>query len=332
VIIVRTPFRISIAGGGSDYPAYYESHGGSVLGFTIDKYCWLNLRKLPPFFEHRHRIVYSKVEAVTKTDEILHPVVRAAFLLQAPHTGIELVHTGDLPARSGMGSSSSFTVGLLHALAAFRGHHVSRLNLARWAIEVERDLLGETVGSQDQVWAAYGSSGVSRIDFRRDGTWDHSSLLLSKERLKELNSQLLLFYTGQQRVASDVAKTQVVNFPCRGRHLDRLKGMVDDAAQILQSQDSLGRLGTLLHEGWRLKRELASGVSTPDIDDAYTSALEAGALGGKILGAGGGGFLLFFVPKAAQARVRIALSSLLEVPFSIGSEGSKVCLYEPEGL
>jgi D-glycero-alpha-D-manno-heptose-7-phosphate kinase len=333
VIITRTPIRISLAGGGSDYPAYYEEKGGSVLGFTINRYCWLSLRKLPPFFPHRHRIVYSKVEAVTKAEEILHPVVRAAFLLDPPHTGVELVHTGDLPARSGMGSSSSFTVGLLHALAAFRGHHVSRLNLARWAIEVERDLLGETVGSQDQVWAAYGSSsGVSRIDFRQDGTWDHHSLLIPKDRLGLLNSQLLMFYTGQQRVASDVAKTQVVNFPCRGRHLDRLKGMVDDAAQILQSKDTLERLGTLLHEGWRLKRELAAGVSTPDIDDAYTGAMEAGALGGKLLGAGGGGFLLFFVPKPAQARVRDALSSLLEVPFSIGSEGSKVCLYEPEGL
>lgn len=324
--------RVSLFGGGSDYPSYYQEKGGSVLGFTINRYCWLSLRKLPPFFEHRHRIVYSKVETVTKPAEIAHPVVRACFTLDPPHTGVELVHTGDLPARSGMGSSSSFTVGLLHALAAFRGHHVSRLNLARWAIEVERDLLGETVGSQDQVWAAYGSSGVGRVDFRQDGSWEHSSLLLPQERLKDLNDRLLLFYTGQQRVASAIAQAQVVNFPHRGRHLDRLKGMVDEGAKVLQSKDSLDRLGALLKEGWRLKRELAAGVSTPDIDEAYGSALDAGALGGKLLGAGGGGFLLFYVPKGAQPRVLRALEGLLEVPFSIGSEGSKVVLYEPDGL
>ena len=330
MIVVRTPFRVSCFGGGTDYPAYYEEHGGSVLGFAINKYCWISLRKLPPFFDYRHRVVYSEIELVKAAKELRHPVVRAAFMQHAPY-GLEMHHDGDLPSRSGLGSSSSFTVGLLNALHAFKGHMSTKSDLAMEAIHVERDLLKENVGSQDQVWAAYG--GFNQIDFHRDGSFDVSPLLVPSLRRNELNDNLLLFFTGFARNATEVAGKQLANFPARQAQLASLKRMVPVARALIENprEDLLG-LGEMLHAGWRLKRELSDAVSTAIIDNIYDGARAAGATGGKLLGAGGGGFLLLYVPAKFQPAVRAALHKLVEVPFRIGAEGSRVVLYEPEGL
>lgn len=329
MILTKTPFRVSLFGGGTDYEPYYREHGGAVLGFAIDKYCRISLRKLPPFFDYRHRVVYSEIELVRRAADIRHPVVREAFLQHAPY-GFELHHDGDLPARSGLGSSSSFTVGLLHALHAFKGHMSSRQQLATEATHLERDVLGENVGSQDQIWAAYG--GFSQISFSRDGTFDTQPIVMTPERKALLNGRLMLFFTGLSRFGSEIAGAQIANFPQKQRHLARMLGMVSEARSVLESSSGLSEIGGMLHETWQLKRDLADGVSTPDIDDAYAAALAAGAAGGKLLGAGGGGFLLLYVPEAAQDAVRQSLHKLVEVSFQIGAPGSQIVIYEPEGL
>lgn len=330
MIICRTPFRVSLYGGGTDYPAYYEQHGGSVLGFTINKYCWISLRKLPPFFDYRHRVVYSKVELVKASREIEHPVVRTAFMQHAPY-GLEMHHDGDLPSRSGLGSSSSFTVGLLNALHAFKGHMSTKSDLAMEAIHVERDLLKENVGSQDQVWAAYG--GLNQIDFHRDGSFDVAPILVPALRRNELNDNLLLVFTGFARSASEIAGKQLANFAQRQGHLARMRQMVPEARAVIENpRASLEILGDMLNESWALKREMAAEVTTPEIDAIYDAARAAGATGGKLLGAGGGGFLLLYVPAKVRQAVRTTLHKLVEVPFRIGAEGSRIVLYEPEGL
>lgn len=330
MIIVRTPTRCSLFGGGSDYPEWYERHGGATLGFTIDKFHWITLRKLPPFFEYRHRIVYSQIELITGISDIKHPVVKAALEIYGHQIGLEIHHDGDLPARSGLGSSSAFTVGLLNALRAFNGHIASPRTLAQEAIHIERDKLKENVGSQDQVWAAFG--GFSYLTFHRDGSFDVSPVLISPERKRELNANLMLVFTGFSRHASVIAGEQLKNFPDRTRQLARMQAMAIEGRAILENGTSLDAIGELLHEGWELKRSLASGVSTPEIDAIYAAAREAGAIGGKLLGAGGGGFLLLYVPPEAHSAVRARLPDLVKVDFKIGSEGSRVVLYEPEGL
>ena len=330
MIITRTPFRMSFFGGGTDYPAWYQEHGGVVLATTIDKYCYISCRYLPPFFEHKHRIVYSRIENVRAVDEIEHPAVRAVLGWAGCEQGLEIHHDGDLPARSGLGSSSSFTVGLVHALTALSGRYISKEELARNAIHIEQKIINEAVGSQDQISAAFG--GFNRIEFNHDDSFQVSPIVLSKERLAELQSHLMLCFTGFSRIASEVAKSTIENIKTRETELTRMKAMVEDGIRVLQStQTPIAEFGRLLHEGWTYKRSLSKQVSTPEIDAMYETAIRAGATGGKILGAGGGGFLLMFVPPQLQARVRERLRHLIHVPFRFETSGSRVVLYSPAG-
>ena len=331
MIITRTPFRISFFGGGTDYPGWFRDHGGVVLATTIDKYCYITCRRLPPFFEHKHRIVYSRIENVQRIDQIEHPAVRAVLDWAQVDEGIEIHHDGDLPARSGLGSSSSFTVGLVHALSAMDGKMASKRALARDAIHIEQDLIGESVGSQDQVSAAYG--GFNRIEFRRDGSFDVAPLVLPVRRREQLRSHLLLCFTGVSRIASDVAKSKIDNLKHRQTELLRIAAMVDEAIAILQEpQRPIEDFGTLLDESWQYKRKLSDRVSSPGIDQLYEEAMQAGAIGGKILGAGGGGFLLLFARPEHHAAIRERLGRLVHVPFDFDDSGSRVVLYQPNGL
>jgi D-glycero-alpha-D-manno-heptose-7-phosphate kinase len=331
MIMSRTPFRISLFGGGTDYPAWYRQHGGAVVGTTINKYCYISFRSLPPFFEHRHRIVYSRIELPKHIDEIQHPAVRCVLKEYAVEEGVEVQYHGDLPARSGMGSSSAFTVGLLNALRAHRGQISSAECLAQEAIRIEQEVIQEAVGSQDQVWAAYG--GTNLIRFHANGTFDVAPVIMTTERRQELQSHMLLFFTRLSRNAAAIAARKVENLLSRPSQLACMHKMAEHAVAILQSPiQPITEIGTLLHESWRLKKELADCVSTDAIDAMYTAALDAGALGGKLLGAGGGGFMLIFAEPHTHGRIREALQSLIEVSFEVGSPGSRIVMYEPAGL
>jgi D-glycero-alpha-D-manno-heptose-7-phosphate kinase len=331
VIITRTPFRISFFGGGTDYPAWYQEHGGVVLATTIDKYCYISCRYLPPFFEHKYRIVYSKIENVKNITEIEHPAVRAVLGWAGCERGLEIHHDGDLPARSGLGSSSSFTVGLINALCALDGKHTSKEDLARKAIDIEQRIIEENVGSQDQISAAFG--GFNRIEFHQNDTFQVSPIILSKKRFVELQSSLMLYFTGFSRIASEIAKSKIDNLKNRITELHRMGEMVDEAIGILQASETpLDEFGKLLDQTWRYKRSLSNKVSTPKIDQIYEKALNAGATGGKIVGAGGGGFLLLFVRPEFQDKVRNHLRRLIHVPFQFENSGSRVVLYQPDGL
>ena len=331
MIITRTPFRVSFFGGGTDYPVWFEENGGAVLATSIDKYCYLTVRHLPPFFEHRHRIVYSRIENAQEIGEIEHPVVRALLGEDGTDKGFEIHHDGDLPARAGLGSSSAFTVGLIHALAALKGLRVTKRNLADEAIRIEQQVLQESVGCQDQITTAYG--GLNRIDFGSVNGFEVSPLLLPRERLQELQSSLILCFSGVSRFASEIAAEQIKNFGDRESELRTLYGMVDEAIEILQSPtESLSRFGKLLHDSWMLKRNLAGSVSTAKIDQLYEAACDAGAVGGKLLGAGGGGFMLFFVPPEKRANLIERLNGLTTVDFKFEGGGSRVLVYEPDGL
>lgn len=331
MIITRTPFRISFFGGCTDYPAWYREHGGVVLATTIDKYCHISCRHLPPFFEHKHRIVYSHIENVQRIEEIKHPAVRAVFGWAGCEKGLEIHHDGDLPARSGLGSSSSFTVGLIHALAALEGKYVTKEELAKNAIHIEQNIINENVGSQDQISAAFG--GFNRIEFKRNDTFEVSPIILSKGRLLEIKSHLMLCFTGFSRIASDIAKSKIENIKSREIELNCMKAMVDEAIQMLQNTNTpISEFGKLLHQSWLYKRSLSDKVSTAEIDFLYDEAMRAGATGGKILGAGGGGFLLLFVKPELQPQVRERLKHLIHVPFEFEDSGSRVVLYQPNGL
>ena len=331
MIITRTPFRISFFGGGTDYPGWYREHGGAVLATTIDKYCYISCRSLPPFFEHKHRIVYSHIENVQKIDEIEHPAVRAIFSWAKITEGLEVHHDGDLPARSGLGSSSSFTVGLVHALYGMRGQLASKQALACDAIHIEQNLIGESVGSQDQLSAAYG--GFNFIKFHRDDSFDVSPVILSNSRKAELHSHLMLCFTGFSRIANEIAKSKIKNFKNRETELLRIRFMVDQALEILGDKDiCIEEFGKLLDESWQFKKNLSDKVSSPEIDAIYSAAKNAGALGGKILGAGGGGFMLLFARPEKHAEIRAALSDLVHVAFNFAEAGSKVVFYQPNGL
>ncbi|MCH7865160.1 MAG: kinase [Proteobacteria bacterium] len=324
-------FQMSLFGGGSDYPKWFREHGGAVFGFAINKYCYISVRPLPPFFEHRHRIVYSQVENVTEIDEIQHPAVRAVLMDQKIDIGLEIHHDGDLPARSGLGSSSSFTVGLLNALSALKGHMMGKRDLAEQAIRIEQQVIEEHVGSQDQVWAAYG--GLNRIDFLKSGDFDVRPAILTAARRKELLGSMLLFFTGLSRYAPEIARKQIDNLDKRQSQLRAMVGLVDEAIDVLQSDHRpVGEIGELLHQSWRLKKELADDVTTPEIDEIYEAARDAGAVGGKLLGAGGGGFMLLFVEPDKQPAVMERLKKLVQVNFDVDEIGSKIVVYEPGGL
>jgi D-glycero-alpha-D-manno-heptose-7-phosphate kinase len=328
MIVSRTPFRISFFGGGTDYPAWYRQHGGAVLSATINKYCYLTCRYLPPFFEHRTRVVYSKMETVHSIDEIQHPSARETLRFLKIDRGVEIHHDGDLPGRSGMGSSSAFTVGLLHALHALRGEIVGKRQLTVEAIHLEQDILKETVGSQDQVSTAYG--GVNRITFHQEGDFSVQPMTLSPERLKELNSHLMLFYTGIKRTAANVASSYVASMGERTTLMRRLHACVDQSCEILNGAKDLSPFGELLHEAWQAKRELSDKVSNAEVNMVYDSARAAGAIGGKLLGAGGGGFLLIFAPPSKQSRIAKQLGGLIQVPFRFEFGGSQIIFYDLE--
>jgi D-glycero-alpha-D-manno-heptose-7-phosphate kinase len=330
MIISRTPFRVSFFGGGTDYPQWYREHGGAVLATTIDKYCYISVRKLPPFFDHRFRVVYSIVENVTDIGEIRHPAVRAVLQWLDTQTGLEIHHDGDLPARSGLGSSSAFTVGLIHAMRALDGRRIAHDALAAEAIHVEQAVIGEPVGCQDQISAAIG--GFNHMQFRPDGSYTINPMILPAERLEALQQHCMLLFTGISRVSAEIAEVTIENLPARTAELRAMQQMVDLAVDVLSSSHaSLEDFGRLLHETWMLKRRLAPCVSNATVDQIYDVARRAGAIGGKLLGAGGGGFLLLFVRPGDRARVGEALSSFVNVPFRFETSGSRIVLYQPDG-
>jgi len=328
MIISRTPFRISFFGGGTDYPVWYKENKGAVLSTTIDKYCYITLRYLPPFFPHKHRIVYSEIEMVKDVNQIIHPAVRETLKFLKIDKGIEIHHDGDLPARTGLGSSSSFTVGLLNSLYALKGFIPSKLQLAKEAIHIERDVLEESVGSQDQAAAAYG--GFNKITFNGNDEIKVESITIKKERIRQLEDHLMLFFTGFSRFASNVAKDQIKNTPQKREELIQMGQMVDEAINILNTGENILEFGKLLNKTWQIKKTLSGKITTPEIDNIYQRAMKAGAIGGKLLGAGSGGFMLFFVSPESQPKVRAELKDLLEVKFNFENEGSQIIYYDPD--
>jgi D-glycero-alpha-D-manno-heptose-7-phosphate kinase len=326
MIISRTPHRISFFGGGTDYPDYYLKHGGKVLGTAIDKYCYLNLRKLPPYFEFKHRVVYSKIENVNTIDEIAHPAVRETLKYLNIDYGISVHHDGDIPARSGMGSSSAFTVGILNSLHALNGKIVSKEGLTREAINVEQELIKESVGSQDQTFAAHG--GFNIIEFLQNGEILVEPIIITPERLNVFEDSLMLFFTGLSRTASDIARDKVKNIPNNNQNLSRIKSLVDEAYKIIISPNrELSEIGELLNETWELKKSLSDKISNQEIEEMYDAAIKNGAIGGKLCGAGGGGFMLLYVEPHNQQKVREALKGYLHVPFRFDFDGSKIIVY-----
>jgi len=327
MIISRTPFRISFFGGGTDYKEWFEENGGSVLATTIDKYCYITCRYLPPFFEHKSRIIYSKMEQIQNIDEIQHPSVRETLRFMNIKKGVEIHHDGDLPARTGLGSSSSFTVGLLHALYALKGVMPSKVQLAKDAIYIEQEMIKENVGCQDQALAATG--GFNKIEFGGSNHLNVRPITISKERLDLLQDHLMLFYSGLSRTASEIAGEQIKNIPRKKKELKTMYQMVDEAINILNGNGDITAFGKLLDENWKLKRSLCDRISNSYIDNIYDVALNSGAIGGKLLGAGGGGFVLFFVNPKNQSKLKAKLKSLLYVPFRFENLGSQIIFYQP---
>ncbi len=302
-----------------------------MLSTTIDKSCYITCRWMPPFFEYHSRISYSKVENVSANSAIEHPAVRGCLQLMGISEGVEVHHVADLPARTGLGTSSAFTVGLLNALYSLRNQMRDKHSLAMEAIKVEQEILAEAVGAQDQVSAAYG--GLNRIDFRTDGSVDVNRILTSGERTAELESHLALYFTGFSRIASEIAREQLRQTPNKTRELDAMRGLVDEAQAIVTEPNRpITDFGRLLHESWSIKRTLTQRISNPAIDEIYEAGRSAGALGGKLLGAGGGGFMIFFVPPERRNALRERLKKLLCIPFKFSTRGSHVVLYEPEAM
>jgi len=331
MIISRTPFRVSFFGGGTDYPTWYKQHGGAVIGTAINKYCYLTVRNLPPFFKHKHRIVYSQIELPSCVDEIQHPSVRAILSELHGDGGIEIQHQADLPARSGLGSSSSFSVGLLNAIRAKQGRISSPHLLGEEAIRIEQEVIKENVGSQDQLWAAHG--GTNFIEFKSSGDICVVPLIMQPETIENLNSHIMLFFTGISRIASEIAGKQIENINDRYIQLEKILAMTFHARDILQSEHcEIRDLGAMLNESWHLKKQLANDVSSSQIDDIYQAALDAGAYGGKLLGAGGGGFMMFMAPPERHAAIKRRLSKFIHVNIKTGACGSKIVMYEPNGF
>jgi len=326
MIISRTPFRISFLGGGTDYPAWFQKHGGAVLATSIDKYCYISCRHLPPFFEYKHKISYSKIEYTPSITDIKHPAIKTTLEFMKIKKGLEINYQADLPARAGLGTSSSFTVGLLHTLQGLQGKMISKKQLASDAIHVEQNLIKENVGSQDQITTAYG--GLNKVEFHQNGDFQVKPLPISYDKRKRLEEHLMLFFTGFTRIASDIAQEQIKKTPDRKKQLTRMYTMVDEGLDILNDKDDdLTAFGRLLHEAWAYKRSLTNRISNSELDTIYEKARTAGAIGGKLLGAGGGGFMLFFVEPEKQKKVKSTLKHLLHVPFHFETEGSSIIYY-----
>lgn len=322
MIISRTPFRVSFFGGGTDYHPWYQEHGGAVLAATIDKYCYISCRPLPPFFEHKHRVVWSEIELVQDHRAIRHPVIRAGLEHAGIECGVEIHHNSDLPARAGLGSSSSFTVGLLNGLHALQGNPVGKKRLAEEAIYIEREVLKENVGVQDQIETAFG--GFNRVDIATDGSFRVTPVNLPDWRMSELESNLLLVFSGLSRSASDIAGEQIASIKDKQAELHAMRQLVDAGIETLRGTGPLRAFGELLHETWMLKRGLTRAIAPAFVDEIYDAARAAGAIGGKLLGAGGGGFLLFMVPPERRLAVSEALSRLVQVPFGFDRSGASL--------
>lgn len=325
VVITKTPFRMSFFGGGTDYPDWYLKEGGAVLSSTIDKYCYITARYRPPFFQTIHRVVWSHIELVQSISEILHPAVREALRMLDfnDEHGIEIMHQGDLPARTGMGSSSAFAVGLILALKIMKGQTIGKEELYLKAIELEQDWLKDSVGSQDQVAVAMG--GMNVIRFETDGEIIVEPIEASRQRFNALNSRLMMFYTGESRISSQVAQDVISNIGNRSDILSQMKGLVFEARDILQnSSRDIDDFGRLMDVTWNLKKQLSGKISTSKIDDIYEAAKKAGALGGKLLGAGHSGFVVMYVPLSCREEVRKTLRGLMEVPFNFEKRGAVV--------
>lgn len=325
MIITQAPFRISFFGGGTDFPAFFEKHGGKVLSTTIDKYCYLNVRHLPPFFEYANHVTYSVIERAATEEEIQHPAIREAMKFLDMHE-LSITYDADLPARSGLGTSSSLAVALLMSFYALKGKYVDKRRLAAEAIHLERNLCGESGGLQDQIAAAYG--GLNRIDFSGEG-FDVTPIVISKARKQRLNDRLMLFFTGFSRFSSSIQVEHEKAIRTKEQRLLELLSLVDEAEKALIMGD-LDDFGRMLDHTWQLKRGLNAAVSTDAIDRFYEAAKRAGALGGKLLGAGGGGFLLLYVRQEDQPRVRRALEQLKEIPFRFEDGGARILYYASE--
>lgn len=326
MIITRTPFRMSFFGGGTDMADFYEKYGGAILSTTFDKYCYVNIRHLPKFFDYRTHLTYSKTEQVSEYSEIEHPLIRNAMKFLDMHD-IRLMYDADLPARTGLGTSSSFAVGLLNAFYALKGKRIDKKRLADEAIYLERVLCNEAGGIQDQIAASFG--GLNRIDMDYRG-YTVTPVVISNQRKNELNDNLMLFFTGFTRFSAEIQKKTEQNLEKKHAQLMEMKNLVADAEDILVSKTSLDEFGRLLDYTWQLKRGLSDSVSTNDIDAIYAKAKAAGAIGGKLLGAGGGGFLLFYVDRDHQRQVKAAMSNLLHVPFRFEEGGTHVVYYKAE--
>lgn len=324
MIISRTPYRISFFGGGTDYPEWVAQEGGAVLSTTIDKYCYITCRHLPPFFADKHRIVWSNIELVSNINEIIHPAIREALKYYFGYNvdGIEIHHQGDLPARSGIGSSSSFAVGLIKALYALKGRLITKKENAIEAIKLEQDLLKENVGSQDQIASAFG--GFNKIEFKCNQDFTVEPVIAPSSRLLDLNNSLFLYFTGTTRISSQIAGDIVANLQVKKQQLRRIRQMVDQGLEILSSNRDLDEFGQLMDEAWEVKRALSELVSNSEIDQIYRMAKINGALGGKLLGAGSSGFMLFYVPHNFQEKFKTAMASLLHIPFRFESSGSTI--------
>lgn len=327
MIITKTPFRMSFFGGGTDMPAFFREHGGAVLSTTFDKYCYVTVRHLPPFFDYRTELSYAKTERVKMTEEIQHPAIREAMKMLDMYD-LRLTYEADLPARTGLGTSSSFAVGMLNAFYALKGKYADKKKLADEAIYLERVLCQEAGGWQDQIAASFG--GLNRINFR-DNEYEVLPVVISPEKKRLLNENLMLYFTGFTRFSSEIQQSTEKSIKDKTTQLLDMLALVDEAQSILTSREGdLDEFGRLLDQSWRLKRQTGSKISTDSIDMLYERALEAGALGGKLLGAGGGGFLLFYVPKEKQPSVSESMSELMHVPFAFENGGTQVIHYTPE--
>ena len=320
MVISRTPFRMSFFGGGTDFREYFEKYGGSVISATFDKYCFVTVRDYPPFFPYTNQLTYSKIERFNSPEELSHPLVREVYHF-LKEKNLQISYDSDLPARSGIGSSSSFAVGLLNAIHTHRGKFCNAYTLAKEAITVERDLCREYGGIQDQIAAAYG--GFNRIDFDKNGFYV-KPLNVAYDRLEQLNGRLMLFFSGLSRIAGDISRQQSDNLNKNITTLSNMKFLTDEAEKILLSGESLDHFGELLDMTWQLKMKLADNISNDEVVAMYETAKRHGAIGGKLLGAGGGGFMLFYVPENRQQEVRDALKDYMYVPFRFENEGSRI--------
>lgn len=328
MIISRTPFRMSFFGGGTDLESFFREYGGAVLSTTFDKYCYVNVRHLPRFFDYTSEFVYAKIERVTGVDEVMHPAIRNAMKMLDMHE-IRLSYEADLPARSGLGTSSSFAVGMINAFYALKGKYVDKKRLADEAIYLERVLCDEAGGWQDQIAASFG--GFNRINFNPDGTYEVFPIIIHPDRKKQLDDNLMMFFTGFTRFSSDLQKANAIGYAEKVAQLREMLALVDDAEKVLTDKHSdLDEFGRLLDHTWRLKRQTGGAITTSGIDSLYEAGLKAGALGGKLLGAGGGGFLVFYVRPEQQASVKEAMKDLLHVPFNFEDGGTRIIHYTPE--